>query len=678
MTNFVKYYANLCHQNELIIKALIPSFIISALLSGSPISAQINKIPPSIDKTVQEPIKYTGDIYADKRFYDGNLPYAIGVHHYQVFRANRTDPFEPGVIGWTYNHQPYLAYWNGKFYLQYLSGLINQHEPPSRTLIMTSEDGISWSSPLVVFPQYSLPDIGNEDEIIHAGTGAVMHQRMGFYVAPNGKLLTLGFYGYCATPRRSPNTGNGIGRVVREIYETGDLGPIYFIRYNRHAGWNESNTDFLYYKTSMDKDFLEACESLLADKLMTFQWWEEDQGTDGFYPMDPSKILDENMILSEMTTSGDAGKAFNYYRRPDDVIVGIWKHRYSSLSPDNGKTWTPVSKNSTLQTAGDKTWGQKTSDGRFAIVYNHSATVRNRFPMVILVGEDGHEFNRIYVLRGEVPPRRYKGLSKAPGLQYFRGIVEGNGIPPDNHLWVTYSVNREDVWITRSPVPVRGSVTDEVNDDFETVQSIQDLEFWNIYMPEWAPVSIERDPLLNNKYLQLRDEDPYDYASVTRIFPKDSKKTIEFKFQGKRMPQGSAVEVEVQDQKGNRALKLNIDNKWLSFDIERITLDPIEINPLDWNHVILKIDCIENNYTATINGKLTRENIPFNDRNNNDYIERIVFRTGPYMNHVQAEHVEYGYPGQTNFYSDDLPGSEIKAPLIIFNIDYLTTQTINE
>mgnify|MGYP001609627142 CR=1 FL=1 len=59
---------------------------------------------------------------------------------------------------------------------------------------------------------------------------AQMHQRMGFYVAPNGRLLVLGFYGI---PRR-PNDGRGVGRVVREVLADGSFGPVFFIRDNRH------------------------------------------------------------------------------------------------------------------------------------------------------------------------------------------------------------------------------------------------------------------------------------------------------------------------------------------------------------------------------------------------------------------------------------------------------------
>ncbi|NWG12216.1 MAG: hypothetical protein HXY20_01640 [Acidobacteria bacterium] len=175
----------------------------------------------SLDESAPEPIRYTNTLQPAKEFFDGRLPHAVGVHHYQPVRANRAHPAEPGPAGFTYNHQPYLAYWKGRFYLQYLAGLVQEHTPPTRTMLMTSENGRDWSLPVVVFPEYALPEIRDGDEIIPAGTMAVMHQWMGFYVAPNGRLLTSGFYGFCTSPRRSPNAGNGLGRVVREVREDG-------------------------------------------------------------------------------------------------------------------------------------------------------------------------------------------------------------------------------------------------------------------------------------------------------------------------------------------------------------------------------------------------------------------------------------------------------------------------
>ena len=201
-------------------------------------------MPPPLADSAVEPVRYVGKEQPDKRFYDGALRHAVGVRAYQALRANRACPPEGGAMGWTYNHQPYLAYWRDRFYLQYLSTPKSEHVPPGRTLLMTSTDGENWSNPQVIFPEYALPEIKNADGYLPAGTPAIMHQRMGFYVAPNGRFLTLGFSSFCIDPlpQKGPNKGQGLGRVVREVRADNTLGPIYFIRYNRHAGWDETNT----------------------------------------------------------------------------------------------------------------------------------------------------------------------------------------------------------------------------------------------------------------------------------------------------------------------------------------------------------------------------------------------------------------------------------------------------
>ncbi|MFU8861782.1 MAG: hypothetical protein ACNA8K_15310 [Cyclonatronaceae bacterium] len=673
-TNSGKYSVNLSPLNFIF---PVIWLLLSCDMAIGQVNYPVNVMPPPVEQSIDEPVRYTGDTETDKRYYDGHLPHAIGSHHIQTFRANRKYPVEPGSVGWTYNHQPYLAYWNNRFYLQYLSGLVQEHEPPSRLMLQTSADGRSWSDPVVLFPEYPLPDIEFDGEKIAAGTKAVMHQRMGFYVAPNGRLLASGFYGYSATPRRSPNAGNGIGRVVREIYEDGSFGPVYFIRHNRHAGWDASNTSLPFYTESTDTAFIDACEALLADKLVTLQWWEEDRGDDGFYATDPSAVQDGEYFSAKITTSAGAGKAFTYYNRPDGVTVGLWKNQYSALSTDRGESWSPITRSSTLWTSGAKTWGQRTGDGRFVIVHNQSATKRNRFPMAVLVGDDGHSFDRLYNLSGEVPPRRYKGLWKNPGLQYFRGIFPGNGTPPGDYLWMTYSVNKEDIWFSKTRIPVTGVAAAEISEDFQGLTRTDDLVSWNIYQPLWTSFNLVDNKDTGRRYLQITDEEPYDYAVLTGFFPKSAKKTIEFDVQAERIPIGHSVEIEVQDQAGNRALKLAFDRQWIAYDIETVRSEPIDIMPGEWYSVRLEIDCERDMYSISVksvNNELNRNNIPLNGRMPTDTVERLMIRTGPYRNQVRSEYVEHGLAAQANFLSDDLPGSEQKSPKVIFNIDNIKTK----
>ena len=656
-------------------KIIVLIFISTILMPVIVLFAKENKnMPPSIEKSKDEPVKYTGELKPDKHFYDGLLPHVVGVHHFQTMRANRAHPPERGEAeahGWTYNHQPYLAYWNNKFYYQYLSNLFEEHGAPGRTLLMTSDDGFHWSNPVVLFPQYDLPEIKQDDYTIPAGTKSVMHQRMGFYVAPNGRLLTSGFYGYSATNRNSPNAGNGLGRVVREIHRDGSFGPVYFIRYNRHAGWNEKNTNFPFYKKSKDNGFIEACEALLADKLITLQWWEEDRGKDGFYVINPGDVKNAAYFSANIVTSKGAGKAFCFYERPDGVLVGLWKNQYAALSPDRGKTWTKISQNPTLLTSGAKTWGQRTDDGRYAIVHNHSATRRNRFPMSVLVSEDGHIFDRLFCLSGEVPPKRFQGCHKNPGLQYFRGIIPGNGNPPGDQMWIVHSMNKEDLWVARVRVPISASVTDHIDQDFEAIAKVTDLEFWSLYVPQWAPVNVVQEPDGKNRCLELRDEEPYDYCKVERILPASNTLEIQFRLNSMVVSQGHALEIEVQDQQGKRPLRLRIDGTWLGVDHRNVEEHLVPFKSGQWHQVRLTMDCQRQAYDLYVDGKKVHQNLPFQDKMT--ALERIEFRTGPYRNYEKLEVIE-GQPNCTGVESEDLPGADEKAPLCVYWIDDIKTK----
>jgi hypothetical protein len=373
--------------------------------------------------SIHEPVRYIGGVTIDPNVHEGRLRYAIGTESRQTVRVNRTHPEMNDGFGWTYSHASNLAYWNGQFFQQYLSNPVDEHIAPGHTLLVTSADGRNWSKPQVIFPAYEAPQ---GVKIPEGFSGYMMHQRMGFYISTGNRLLTLAFYGHAEDPFME----GGIGRVVREIYTDGSLGPIYFIRYSSHTEWNETNTSFPLYTRSNDKGFVAACEELLEDKLKTLQWWDEDRGLDGFYSVK------------------EAGSALSYFHRKDGKVVALWKMSMCALSNDGGLTFSQPVKSPTLIMAGGKNWGQKTEDGRYAMVYNPIEIDEYRYPLIVISGDDGIIFDDMLLVQGEVPPRRFFGRWKDFGPCYVRGIVEGNGNPPGNDMWLTYSMNKEDIWIS--------------------------------------------------------------------------------------------------------------------------------------------------------------------------------------------------------------------------------------
>lgn len=68
-----------------------------------------------------------------------------------------------------------------------------------------------------------------------------------------------------------------------------------------------------------------------------------------------------------------------------------------------------------------------------------------RDPLAISLSKDGLNFNKVALIRSEVPKIKYDGRWKAKGFQYPHSLVLGD------NLWVIYSVGKEDVQVTRMP-----------------------------------------------------------------------------------------------------------------------------------------------------------------------------------------------------------------------------------
>jgi hypothetical protein len=481
-------------------------------------------------------VRYTGETMSNIDYHHGALTPAVGVHNIQVIRANRQAPEGSDGFGWTYNHAPNLAYFKGQFYLHYLSDSVGEHIPPAHTLLVTSKDGYNWGKPKVLFPKYKIPDGTTKEGVEEVANGllAVMHQRMGFYQSTNGRFLTLGYYGISLNEHDSPNDNKGIGRVVREIYEDGSFGPIYFIRYN--SGWNINNTSYPFYESCKDEEFLKACKELLANPLMTQQWNEESDLDDPIIPMH------------------ERYQALSYYTLPDGRIVGLWKHALCAVSPDSGKSWP----NHPMRAPGfvnsnAKIWGQKTSDGRYATVYNPS---EYRWPLALSVSRDGLNYENLLLVNGEITTMRYGGNYKSYGPQYIRGILEGNGIPEDGNMWLTYSMNKEDIWVSRVAVPVQNFVSHDIHEVFNDMPEGKEIDRWNIFSPCWAKVEIQR--LAGEKVLALHDKDPFDYAVAERVVPESGKILVDFTVVPAQNDHGQ-LNIELKNAEGMGAIRLIFD-----------------------------------------------------------------------------------------------------------------------
>ncbi|MGB3008485.1 MAG: six-hairpin glycosidase, partial [Chitinophagaceae bacterium] len=533
-------------------------------------------------------------------------------------------------------HAPMLAYWNNTFYLEYLSNPVGEHIAPGQTLLQNSKDGYNWNEPVIIFPPYKIPDgfvkEGKKDTA--KNNYAVMHQRFGFYTARSKKLYALAYYGIALGQKDDPNDGNGIGRVIREIKKDGSFGPIYFLRYN-HA-FNEKNTLYPFYQSSSDRNLVVACDEILSTPLLMMQTVEEADRNDPLIPLQKDF------------------KAFNYYHLSNGNVVGLWKSALTSISKNEGKTWQyNPTRAPGFVNANAKIWGQRTSDKKYATVYNPSEF---RWPLALSVSEDGLKYKNLLLVNGEITSMRYGGAYKSYGPQYVRGIQEMDGKPADGNMWVTYSMNKEDMWVSKVVIPVREKEVKHINENFSVPATINN---WNIYSPLWCRVQIE------NNSLVLHDSDPFDYAKAERLFPVTKKISVEFSITAQQNNYG-IIEIEMVDAKGIPCLRLMLDSTGTILTKQGYRNKSLgKYNAGETINFKIELNTITRFYTVSINGGKANNNLCFAPVAS---VERIVFRTGNTRRFPNAD-----TPTDQDY---DLPGADRRDKEAVYQIQFLKTKAM--
>ncbi len=574
---------------------------------------------------------YTGGIYGDAlSAHDGKLRWAVGVQNVQVSRSAPDNPRQTDGSTTIYRHHQMLAYWGGRFWSFHSGGV----------QLCWSTNGLDW------YPG------ADSSDVIRGGAS-----RMAFYVAPNGRFLVSQ-----ANAGRSGGAGE---RLVREI-----LGP-------KSYGLETYNvkTNFAgplprmapYYTSSSDTGFRAACEALLTDPLFRQQWQEEDQ--------DPNFYT----ISAETIAGVREWKAFNWYRLADNRIAASWKKHYMVVSA--GTNWTrdsvpaPVEVTSFGFNPSAKVWGARTEDGRYAFVGctpgKPGEDLHRRWPLAVTTSRDGLIFDAPYlVIAGDMPPQRYEndsGDDKNSGPQYVRGISPGNGNPPGTDLWLTYSMNKEDIWVACVPTPIVGVVTNEVHDDFQGDRPGFFVPGWNTYSPQWAPVTIAAEG--TNHFLRLEDRDPCDYASVMRVFRQSTRARLAFQIRAHQTNATSApLEIDVVSSNGTRAVALSLNPAnghimaWNGATQQNVKAYATN----RWISVELVVDAASRTYTLKVDGVAVLMDGAFLE--SADSVERVVFRTGEFRLRDFTRRPQVDGTWLTN----RIPNADVVPPTSRYDLDNLS------
>jgi hypothetical protein len=572
----------------------------------------------------------------DANLPDGGLPLAVGVQSFCVFRASRDVPELADGRGWTYHHHVDMACWKGRLYVGWNSCEKDEDTWPSRELYSTSLDGVTWTEPREMFPQ-----------------GVSTPLRMYFYRASNGRMLMIA--GLRAGTEKTNESRKG-GLVVRETRDDHTLGEVWTLQHastpspgipgegrgegssatpctppapqNPHPNplpeYRERGQEqpLCHFETSDDAGFIDACRQLLADRVFLEQqdrgrllgphamkWHEPRAWPGGKVPGDSDKWV--------------AGKAFSFFRRADGQLIGLSKMGWVTTSDDNGNTWSQPVVPPTLTTGKAKIWSQRTSDGRYALVYNPSR--RQRFPLVVVTSDDGRVFRDMLIIQGELPIQRYAGRDRSIGPQYVRGISawsDDRSRADEQVMWLVYSMNKEDIWVSRVPLPIRPDESDIVDDDFATFPAGPIVRGWNTYCPKWASVKVA------DGCLEIIDRDLYDHAVATRLFRAAKRVSITFETAWHQFNADATLEIELLSTLGSRRpvrVVLNSDRRIKTFDGQS-AIEVAQYTAGQWLTFRIDAEAECGEYSLALNDRPVVHHAAFTE--SCEDLNRITFRTG--------------------------------------------------
>ncbi|MBC8867832.1 MAG: exo-alpha-sialidase [Planctomycetes bacterium] len=342
----------------------------------------------------------------------------------------------------TFNHHPYLACYQGVLFACWDSQARDENTSGQHGMFCYSTDGgKTWSDPRRLFPPLAenVPASEmKEPRPFQTSQGFVDIDGQLYAVEIVDKSLKEKVYRFNEVSR------DRIGWLARAVRADGALGEIFWLSETTP----DPEPDFPAYP---------AGEPSLVARINAHFKEPANLPKLVFGPRAHPDSDDEHRMTEPTPTwqleSGtwvrlyrDAGSVHANTKR--EVEASKSRRNYAAFSFDDGKTWTTPTRTDFPDSCARSNAG-RLPNGQYFVINNllpMSPKKGGRSLLAVSLSRDGLQFDRSVVLRFVAPGLRYEGKAKSIGYQYPHSLVVGK------HLWVIYSVNKEDIEVARIPL----------------------------------------------------------------------------------------------------------------------------------------------------------------------------------------------------------------------------------
>lgn len=338
-----------------------------------------------------------------------------------------------------YNHEAHIAYHKGIIYARWDNHLKDENGSGQRNLFRRSSDGgTTWTPMEELFP--------SQDKMLPRDEA---HKGTRFQTSNGFAMVDDVLYAVAEVDDHGEGRVN-IGKLCRSFNPNGTPGKMFWL----DSEAPEPVPGFPAYP---------AGDAALVGKINNYFQQPGNEIQLNYGPRANLPISDDNHRMWDPTSAWQLsnGTWVKLYR--DAGQLGLpspktgpkkeleaSKHRrnYAVYSFDDGKTWT-IPTVTTFPDACAVSNSGKLPDGQVYVINNVlplSTKHGGRQFLAISFSRDGLNFDRAAVIRFNAPTQRYKGHARSKGYAYPHSVIEGD------NLWVIYSVNKEDIQLTRIPL----------------------------------------------------------------------------------------------------------------------------------------------------------------------------------------------------------------------------------
>jgi len=189
---------------------------------------------------------------------------------------------------------------------------------------------------------------------------------------------------------------------------------------------------------------------------MMFPYTDDRSGLSGWIPAGiyprnmPKPYVDDSVGFHEAEPYFDSPHPVlnegSFFQTDDGIIHMLLRSGtgflWHTTSMDDGASWSAPEPTQFTDSVAKFHFG-RLPDGRFYYVGNPSTRREYRTLLVLSLSHDGEDWTQSYILRNEETAPVFEGTYKDHGYQYPHSLIHGE------HLYVVYSINKEDVGVLR-------------------------------------------------------------------------------------------------------------------------------------------------------------------------------------------------------------------------------------